>query len=284
MINIFIDDSGTRNLKEVDQPIFLFSAICIKNSDTNRINSEISNLLMCIRTKLNNILLESISSQKYSKEKTEKVANMIADKVIGGKLELHCAEMLRGDEVYMFFDKEDRKTYIKNALQIIKGNNIKVITVYCGKEEYISKNSAVDINALQEQANKEVVEIMIDEINKYLIEENDQCCIIVDKGNNTIRELFIPEVRKVCLDRVSTEVLEKESHESLPIQLADICAYTSNLKFTAELKEKQNQKNKNKNIANDFYNIIDSNNIRRDISEKYDQEQAKEKVEEEKVG
>lgn len=280
MINIFIDDSGTRNLKENEQPIFLFSAICIKNCDSNKVNSEINNLLISIRTKLDSIILESISVQKYSEQKTQKVTKMIVDKVTSGKFELHCAQMLRGDDIYMLFDKQDRKTYIMNALQIINNNNIKVITVYCCKEEYINKFTSIDITTLQEQANKEIVQAMIDEINDYLIEENEQCCIIVDKGNTTIKELFIPEIGKALLDRISSEVLEKESHKSLSVQLADVCAYTSNLKFTAELKKRQNLKNKNRDIAEEFYNIIDANCIRRDISGKH----IEEKVEVEKIG
>lgn len=266
MINIYIDDSGTKNLKEVEQPVFLFSAVCIKNSDFSKVNSEVSSLLSSIKRKIDSILLESIDTKKYTPEKAHKVTKMIIDRIIGDKFELHCAEMLRGDGAYMILDKNDRESYIENALQIIRNNNIRILTVVCSKQKYIDINPDINIDILQDKACKEVVNEMIKQINNYLIHENEQGCIIADKGNDTIKKIFIPIVKDISLERLSSEVLEKESHESLPIQLADVCAYTSNIKCISEIRSQSGNKYKKKNIANNFYKIISNNIIIHDIS------------------
>lgn len=267
MINIYIDDSGTKNLNEVEQPVFLFSAVCIKNSDFSKVNSEVSSLLSSIKFKIDSILLESIDVQKYTPEIAHKVTQMIVDRIIGDKFEIHCAQMLRGDEAFMILDKNDRNSYIENALQIIKNNNIRILTVACSKQKYKDLNPGVNnINILQEKACNEVVNEMIRQINNYLVLENEQGCIIVDKGNDTIKKVFIPAIKNIALDRLSPEVLEKESHESLPIQLADVCAYISNIKCISDIKYQLGIKYKKKNIANNFYNIISENIIIYDIS------------------
>lgn len=260
MINIYIDDSGTSNLKDSAQPFFLFSAVLIKNKEFNKINIQTESLVNKLKMDINNIIAKSLSSQKYELGKQEKISNMITEKVLGKKFELHCAQLLRGDDSYMILQKEDRYKYIEDALKIIQTNNIDVITVYCEKFKYLQLHNDKTENENQDIVKTEISRALIEAIGTYLKENNEQGCIIIDEGNDTIKKIFIPMVHQLSLDNISSEVLEKESFCNYLIQLADVCAYITNYNFTNKSKEKK------KDLANRFYQYINNNNKLLNIS------------------
>ena len=99
------------------------------------------------------------------------------------------------------------------------------------------------------------------DVNKYLEEKKEQGFIIIDKGNNLVRKLLLPKMKKETYDNLSSEILEKDSNESLIIQLADTCAYTNNMKLTSDYKSKQGIKDKKKSASEKFSSITKENTI-----------------------
>lgn len=58
---------------------------------------------------------------------------------------------------------------------------------------------------------------------------------------------------------LSSEVLEKDSYDSLTIQLADTCAYTSNMKLVSDYKTRAKIRNKKEEISNKLFDIFKNN-------------------------
>ena len=104
--------------------------------------------------------------------------------------------------------------------------------------------------------NKRMAECLLGMIDEYLERENEQACIITDDGNFTVENYMIPLLLQNPHDRISSEIMEKKSNSSLNIQLADICAYTTNMKLMHDIK-KDNYKHKK--IAEELFDIIYNN-------------------------
>ena len=259
MITIYIDDSGTSNLNEPSQPITLFSAVCVNNKSLNSIEKSIRWLLSSMESDFNSILSDMIAEKKYEASKKEKIKKMILSKIMGEKFEFHCAELYRGDDAYMLLDKTKREEYIETMLKNVASDDISVITVYIDKAEY--KDKYKDVQDIQKKSEIDIVNRLIDEINKYLSEKKEQGFIIIDQGNKLVRKLLLPKMKKETYDNLSSEILEKDSNESLIIQLADTCAYTNNMKLTSDYKSKQGIRDKKKAASEKFSSITKENTI-----------------------
>lgn len=259
MITIYVDDSGTSNLNDTTQPITLFSAVCVNNKNLHSVEHSIRGLLSSMEADFNSILSDMITEEKYDPSKKEKVKKMILSKIMGEKFEFHCAELYRGDEAYMLLDKSKREEYIETMLKNVVLGDISVITVYIDKAEY--KDKYKDVQDMQKESEIAIVNKLIDEINKYLEEKKEQGFIIIDQGNKLVRELLLPKMKEETYENLSSEILEKDSSESLIIQLADTCAYTNNMKLTSDYKIRYNIKDKRKAASEKFSNITKENTI-----------------------
>ena len=259
MITIYIDDSGTSNLNEPSQPITLFSAVCVNNKSLHSIEKSIRGLLSSMESDFNSILSDMIAEKKYEASKKEKIKKMILSKIMGEKFEFHCAELYRGDDAYMLLDKTKREEYIETMLKNVASDDISVITVYIDKAE--NKDKYKDVQDIQKKSEIDIVNRLIDEINKYLSEKKEQGFIIIDQGNKLVRKLLLPKMKKETYDNLSSEILEKDSNESLIIQLADTCAYTNNMKLTSDYKSKQGIRDKKKAASEKFSSITKENTI-----------------------
>ena len=184
---------------------------------------------------------------------------MMLSKIMGEKFEFHCAELYRGDDAYMLLDKTKREEYIETMLKNVASDDISVITVYIDKAEY--KDKYKDVQDIQKKSEIDIVNRLIDEINKYLSEKKEQGFIIIDQGNKLVRKLLLPKMKKETYDNLSSEILEKDSNESLIIQLADTCAYTNNMKLTSDYKSKQGIRDKKKAASEKFSSITKENTI-----------------------
>lgn len=259
MITIYVDDSGTSNLNDPTQPITLFSAVCVNNKNLHSVENSIRGLLSSMEADFNSILSDMITEKKYEPSKKEKVKKMILSKIMGEKFEFHCAELYRGDDAYMLLDKAKREEYIETMLKNVVLGDISVIIVYIDKAEY--KDKYKDVQDMQQESEIAIVNKLIDEINKYLEEKKEQGFIIIDQGNKLVKKLLLPKMKETTYENLSSEILEKDSNESLIIQLADTCAYTNNMKLTSDYKIRHNIKDKRKAASEKFSNITKENII-----------------------
>lgn len=256
MINIYIDDSGSRSIKDLDQPIYLLTAVCINNKYFKEINDDINKISEIFKYKIENTLESSFNKNTYTEKRAHKMSNLLTNLIVDKSFELHCSEIIRGDIPYIILDKEDRINTIKKVLRIVEKYNLPIFTIYCNKEDFSSKYGKN--NNSEDLLNKNMTKIFIDTLLDYLTEIDEQACLIADEGNYTISNYIIPYIREIDNERISCEVMQKKSFESVNIQLADICAYTTNMSLMYKIK-KDNYKHKN--IVIDLFSLISDYSI-----------------------
>ena len=254
MVNIYIDDSGSRSLKDLDQPVYLLSAVCIDNKLFSDVSEGIQTIKDRMKNKIENTILSSFEKNTYTSNRSNKMSHLLTNLAIGDEFELHCSEIIRGDLPYIILDKDDRINTIKRVLRIVEKNGLTVLTVYCDKSQFTNRHGKdADCDNLM---NKRMAEALLEMLNDYLEEKNEQSCIITDDGNFTVENYMIPILHKNPHERISSEIMEKKSNSSLNIQLADICAYTTNMKLMHNIK-KDNYKHKK--IAEELFGVIYNN-------------------------
>ena len=235
MINIYIDDSGTKELNSSNQPIYLLSGVLIDTSKHKSVEDKLSNLLKESKQKIHDVLCNALNNDSYTKDKSSKIAKLLSNFVCE-EFEIHCADMVRGDEPYYILSNKDRIEIVNKGIDIIKDNELDRITVACRKSDYIEQNKHLGLKEIQDKMNKEMVETLISEIENYLEIKNKCAFIFADEGNYTIKNYLIPYMETNELKRVNSVLIESKSHEKILIQLADISAYTSNLRIRNSLE------------------------------------------------
>ena len=68
MINIYIDDSGSRSLKDLDQPVYLLTAVCIDNRYFGDISEKLKVITDRFKFKIENTLQSSFDNNTYRSE------------------------------------------------------------------------------------------------------------------------------------------------------------------------------------------------------------------------
>ena len=109
MITFYIDDSGSVSLNDSNQPIFLFSSVCIPGLLYNQIKLDMETVVNSILNDIKNRLLDICSRENRSK----KLAEFFFEKIVSKEFEIHCSEIIRGDGVYMLFDSNVREKYFE---------------------------------------------------------------------------------------------------------------------------------------------------------------------------
>lgn len=264
MINFFIDDSGSVGLNDLEQPVVLFSAICIKNENLLAINNEVRSLVNEIKNDIQNGFKTLCnSSDILEREKSKRMEKFLITKLIDKDFEIHCAEIMRGDDLFLFFNESEREQYLEKAIEILNKNEITIITVYCDKQKFIDKYSIRDLDRFKLTLAKKLVEML----TSYLVENNEKGSITVDRGNDIIHNTLIPKIMdctvEINVNHLTPNIQEVESHENFLVQLADVAAYISNL-YLAKNKRIELGKpvsKKNINRADKFFSLLENNMI-----------------------
>lgn len=256
LINIYIDDSGSRSLKDLDQPVYLLSAVCIDNTYFNDVSDKMNTIISRLKEKIEATMYSAFEKNSYTFGRSNKLSHLLTEMVISEEFELHCSEIIRGDIPYIILDKDDRINTIKRVLRIIDKLNIQIFTVYCDKHEFTCRHGkSSESDTL---LNKRMNEALMESLFHYLEKNDEYACIIADEGNYTVENFTVPYVIEHPNNRISSEIMQKKSYESVNIQIADVCAYTSNMKLMHNIK-KDNYKHKK--IAEELFAIIEPYNI-----------------------
>lgn len=255
MINIYIDDSGSRSLKDLDQPVYLLTAVCIDNRYFGDISEKLKVITDRFKFKIENTLQSSFDNNTYTSNRANKMSKLLTDLVISENFELHCSEIIRGDIPYIILDKDDRINTIKRTLRVVESYDIPIFTVYCDKNEFLNRHGKG--NESECLLNRKMTEALVEMISIYLEKNNEQACIIADEDNYTVSNYMIPYLRENPSERISSEIMQKKSYDSVNIQLADVCAYTTNMKLMHNIK-KDNYKHKK--IAEELFTVIENYN------------------------
>lgn len=264
MVNFFIDDSGSVGLNDSDQPVVLFSAICVKSENLIKISREVKSLIDEIKHDIQNGFSSLCkSSELLKRERAKRMEKFLVDKLVKKDFEIHCAEIMRGDDLFLFFDELERERYLEKAINILSENETRIITVYCDKQKFIDKYSIKDSDRFKLTLSKKLVEIL----TGFLVENNEKGSITVDRGNDIIHNTLIPGIMEgtveINANHLTPNIQEVESHENCLVQLADVAAYISNL-YLAKNKRIELGKSvsrKNINRADKFFNLLKNNMI-----------------------
>lgn len=236
MINIYIDESGVKEINSSKQPVYLLSAVLIDTSKHSKVEEQLNNLISSSKSKVNTVLKKSLIENPYTKDRTEKILKYL-NEVVSDKFEIHSAEIIRGENAYSILSRKDRVEIINKGISIIKDNNLNVITVACKKEEY--KNSKtqkdIDIKDIQENMHQDMVKTLVKELENYLKDNHENAFIFADEQNYTIEKFLIPYLESGQVECINPVIIEAKSHKKILIQLADISAYSSNLKIRSEV-------------------------------------------------
>lgn len=268
MINFYIDDSGSINMNDKKQPIVLFSALCIPGdiyiAIKNDMDKLLNNILEDIKAKLIRICS---NSGEFTEQHSATFANYFLGLIVKDKFEIHCADIIRGDSVYMLFESSDREQYLIDILNLVKKYNIKIISVYCDKLQYKKSYPNLSASDIETEKNSNIANCLIKSLTEHLKSFQEQGCIIVDEGNLIIEKVLIPDLQsgKIELEseNLSRDVKQVKSHEYSLVQMADVAAYITNLNLATRKKNEMgitvSDKNKSRSIK--FFDVIESNNL-----------------------
>ena len=226
MHTLYIDESGTYDVKNNTQPIYLFGGVIIENEKIPLMKLFMDDILLRTKNNILQCVQTSIEKNKYDINTAKKITEMIAKKVLY-KFEIHCSELLRGDNCFMIMRKEEREQIVIDILEFIRTNNIKVIVVYCVKQDILDDKSIP--NKDKDKALKEKVSSMMwNEYTKFTKDIKSSLQIITDSDNKIIENFFIPYCMKNHSELINGEVIQKESHLVQGLQVADVVAYIVN--------------------------------------------------------
>lgn len=257
MINIYIDESGTKTITDLEQPTFLFSAVCIKSNIVYDLETNMNDIINKNKQFIKTKIYFALHDNKYTKDRAQKIADLF-EKISLKDFELHCSEIIRGDNEFIILKENDRVKIIKDVVNLVTSNDIKIITSLCTKEKFKNKQTSIkDIKKIEKNMHETIVNNLVDGICEYLEEEDEYACIIADEGNEIIQNILIPKLKSLRSERLNPEVLEMPSCKNVFIQLADICAYIHNIKKRVDILDNY----KRKSLAKELYGLIESNSI-----------------------
>lgn len=252
MVTFYIDDSGSSDAKDMSQPIFLFSGICIDNASFPKVNNHMEDLIKKSENKIFN-KLKNIVDIKNQNHK-----NNVVDTIRGSlykKFELHALDLMHGRNENILFSKADKHLIMKSVFDFIKDNDIKVIIVKCDKAVLKSDKTIKDIRS--ELVNR-VMDGLITVYNDYLTDIDQEGLFIFDKGNDIIEHNFKNLLKTKSDLLINPYVIQEESVDSPLIQMADFTAYVANMYFNTNAKNHEELKQ--------YYECISDNVILLDVS------------------
>lgn len=245
MITFYIDDSGTSDAKDISQPIFLFSGICVSNNDYCKYNGFMKKLINDSDKLIFNKLVRSfeLGSRRYNQAMATDIKKGLCT-----KFELHATEMIHGTKVNRLFSKEEKKNILNSIFEFIKENNIKVLIVKCEK---LNLDQSLKKDELQKELNIKMMDGLISLYSKHLETIDDEGVLIFDSGNDIINEHFIDYLPDANSLNLNPNVIQADSKDMPLIQMADFIAYIANIYF--------NSKSRYYDELKDYYEMIQDN-------------------------
>lgn len=252
MLTFYIDDSGSSDAKDMSQPIFLFSGICIDNASFSKTNKHMEDLIQKTENKIFSKLKDIVDIKNASHKKN------VIDTIRGSlykKFELHALDLMHGKNENILFSKNDKHSIMSSVFNFIKDNDIKVIIVKCDKVVLNGDNSIKDVRS--ELVNR-VMDGLINVYNDYLEKLDEEGLFVFDKGNDIIENKFKNLLKTKTDLLINPYVIQEESVNTPLIQMADFTAYVANMYF--------NKKAKNHQELKKYYELISDNVIVLDVS------------------
>lgn len=254
---LYLDDSGTSNIKDMVQPVLVFAGPILDNEKHGPLHNDMENLIESCRKKISNTIFRNLATPNYRGETASKLANYLTDKIISSKFEIHSAELFRGDNEYMVLGKAIRYSFIEDALKLIPKYDIKVFYSLVYKQEI---DKLPDLNDLDktDKVKESISNLIINDYNAYLKEIDAKSMLVVDSGSDTFQSHLKRMIHSDVSLNIAHDLIERESYKCPVIQLADICAFTINMYNKSQIITMSEAK---KEKYTEFYNIIKDNLI-----------------------
>lgn len=251
MITFYIDDSGSKEINDNDQPIFLFSGVVITNELFIHANTFIENKVKEISKKImDKLVAKSIEGLKNSDVK------YLFKQYLFREFELHATELIHGKKEYICLSKEEKSSLIREIFEFIRDNKIKIIIVKCEKNKIKEKISGSN-KEKQHYLNEQVMNGLVEAYEEYLKSIDEHGILVFDKGNDLIENYFRHYVKTRSNDRISPYIAQSNSYKTPLIQMADFTAYIANIYF--------NKKERYFEELKEFYEMVNENIILIDI-------------------
>lgn len=207
---IYIDESGTIDIRDKEQPIVIYSLVIIDSL----IHEEVINKLKCIleeiKEEVKRELILSLKVNKVIKVKNKEYREENIKSIVR-RVELHTAEFVKGKFPYNYISYEKRKNYIKRIISILDEYKIKLEFIECDKRlfsdpklKYKNINRNIS-NFIDMEAIRRIKSINCESEIKIIIDLN---CEIGQVYN-----------------RSGYDVNIVDSKEYIGIQIADMVAY-----------------------------------------------------------
>ena len=258
MVTLYIDDSGSSKATDKDQPIFLFSGICVNNIEYHKANNFMNKLILDTDKLLFNKIVGAfdLGSRKYNQAMATDIKKSLCS-----KFELHASEIIHGKKINRLLSKEEKINILEKIFNFIKDNNINVLIVKCEKSKL---DMTLKKDLLQKDLETKVMDGLISLYSQHLQTINRKGVLIFDKGNDIINGNF-PEYFTSHLDtsnnhHINPNVIQLDSKDVPLIQMADFTAYIANAYFNSK-------SNSYHNDLKVYYEMIEDNITILDVSE-----------------
>lgn len=252
MITFYIDDSGSKEVNDSAQPIFLFSGVAITNEKFLETNEFISNEIK----RVSKIIMDKLVGSRVKGVKPSEVKTLLKTYLFR-EFELHATDLIHGKKEYICLSKNEKADLLKNIFEYIKKNEIKVIIIKCEKDKIIN-NDEIPKKENQKYLNNLMIDKLGEVYEEYLEKNDEQGILVFDQGNDLIDKEFVKFIRDRENKRISPYVAQAKSCDTTLIQLADFTAYIANIYF--------NKSDKYYDDLKKYYDIIKDNIILYEIN------------------
>lgn len=250
MITFYIDDSGSKEINDNAQPIFLFSGVCIPNN----LFIEANNFIKDRVEETGKLIMDKLVN-KSSKEVKNSDVKYLLKQYLFREFELHATELIHGKKEYICLSKDEKIKLIKHIFEFIRDKNIKVILIKCEKKNIQKMEKST--KEKQEYLNSQVMKLLADSYEEYLEQNSETGVLVFDKGNDLIENYFRDYVKSRDNKRISPYIAQSSSYKTPLIQMADFTAYVINIYF--------NQKSNYYDDLKEYYEMINKNIIIKDV-------------------
>lgn len=255
MITFYIDDSGSKEVNDSSQPIFLFSGIAIPNEKFIEVNGFIEKKIR----ETSRLIMDKLVSCSRPDVSDDDIKHLLKQYLFRD-FELHATEFMHGKDEYICLSKSEKINILTSVFEFIKEKEIKVIVIKCEKKDILN-NQAINNKDKQKSLNNKMIDKIFYAYEKFLEDNDEQGVLVFDEGNDLISSIFKEKAktRNSSRNRISPYIAESKSCNTPLIQIADFVAYVCNATF--------NPKSKFNSDLKPFYNLIIENIILYDINQ-----------------
>lgn len=252
MITFYIDDSGSKEVNDSSQPIFLFSGIAIPNEEFIEVNGFIEEKIK----ETSRLIMDKLVSCSRPDVSDDDIKDLLKQYLFRD-FELHATEFMHGKDEYICLSKSEKMNILKSVFEFIKEKKIKVIVTKCEKKDILN-DQEITGKKKQKSLNNRMINKIFYAYEKFLEDNNEQGVLVFDEGNDLISSRFKEKAKTRNNSRISPYIAESKSCNTPLIQIADFVAYVCNATF--------NSKSKFNSDLKQFYELIRENIILYDIN------------------